>query len=364
MATLNSQATVSECPGLWFEDGNIVIRTTSTQEPLIRTLFKVHKFILSTHCTAFSDLFSGGPQTALEIASERHGDLPIMDLPDDENDVKHFLKALYYPDETQQHLPTSFDGRPKIDGAFPPSYAGVLRLATKYDAQKIRKVVVRALQMQWPMLLSEWNAVQDSYVVPETEALMAGETDLSHIHADPAHAIRLGTDLDVPAILPVAYYDLMSIYELQSPDAAEAGESRQAELSVLTNAELHRLLVGRGALRAWVRQRMIAPLRTVLPHSACALDGACAKTLQAKLGEFRTGLSGGTYACDPVAWLKTASEVCMLGTRDEVACVHCKSAARDCLMGLRYELWTKLPQLFRLDHLVPAGWGQEYEVQF
>jgi hypothetical protein len=85
-----------ESPDLWFDDGNIIIRTV-LHEKRVYTAYKVHKSILVSHSTVFHDLFDG-PQAAFDIASDRYDGLPVIQLPDSPTEVNDFLKALYYPE--------------------------------------------------------------------------------------------------------------------------------------------------------------------------------------------------------------------------------------------------------------------------
>lgn len=84
-----------ESPDLWFDDGNIIIRTV-LNENRAYTVYKVHKSILALHSTVFSDLFDG-PQSAFGVASDQYDGLPVIELPDLPSEVNDFLKALYFP---------------------------------------------------------------------------------------------------------------------------------------------------------------------------------------------------------------------------------------------------------------------------
>jgi hypothetical protein len=70
---------------LWFEDGNVVLETESTQ-------FRVHRSILSTHSVIFRDMFAAPQPAAFE--EELEGCQVVL-LPDSAEDWTHVLKALY-----------------------------------------------------------------------------------------------------------------------------------------------------------------------------------------------------------------------------------------------------------------------------
>jgi hypothetical protein len=85
-----------ECPDLWFDDGNIVIRTFLSDKKAYAAS-KVHKSILASHSNVFHDLFDG-PQVAFDVASDRYDGVPVIDLPDSPSEVNNFLRALYFPE--------------------------------------------------------------------------------------------------------------------------------------------------------------------------------------------------------------------------------------------------------------------------
>jgi hypothetical protein len=84
-----------ENPDLWFDDGNLVIRTVLSDNRAY-TVCKVHKSVLASHSNVFHDLFDG-PQAAFDVASDQYDGLPVIQLPDSPSEVNDFLKALYFP---------------------------------------------------------------------------------------------------------------------------------------------------------------------------------------------------------------------------------------------------------------------------
>jgi hypothetical protein len=85
-----------ESPGLWFDDGNVIIRAVLNHNRAY-IVYKIHKSILILHSNVFRDLFDG-PQAAFDVASDRYDGLPVIQLPDSPSEVDHFLKALYFPE--------------------------------------------------------------------------------------------------------------------------------------------------------------------------------------------------------------------------------------------------------------------------
>jgi len=85
----NPDASISDLtrhPDLWFNDGSIVLSVQTT-------LFRVHRSILSAHCTVFADMFNI-PQPADQSSIEG---CPIVHLPDSAQAFACLLKALYDP---------------------------------------------------------------------------------------------------------------------------------------------------------------------------------------------------------------------------------------------------------------------------
>ncbi|KAI0056175.1 hypothetical protein BV25DRAFT_1762065, partial [Artomyces pyxidatus] len=123
-------------------------------------LCRVHKDILALHCTVFASLFDG-PQDAFDTGSERHGGVPVVDLPDAANDVRDFLKALHFPQETQRHSRITSPVRNGGWNVFPLSNRGIFRLAAKYDATEIAKLLRPLLVEDWPNVLKDWVFLHD-----------------------------------------------------------------------------------------------------------------------------------------------------------------------------------------------------------
>lgn len=72
---------------LWFDDGNLVIQTGLA-------LFRVHKSVLAIHATVFRDMVSF-PTPA---SQETYEGVQLAVFQDDAQDMRHFLRALYFPE--------------------------------------------------------------------------------------------------------------------------------------------------------------------------------------------------------------------------------------------------------------------------
>ncbi|TRM58510.1 hypothetical protein BD626DRAFT_183511 [Schizophyllum amplum] len=126
---------------LWFEDGNLVIAAQSR-------LFRVHKGVISLHAAVMKDMLSV-PQPAEQ---ENLEGVPLVTLPDDECDMEHFLRAMYFP-QTFLMIPSSGAWLRELltdtsERATPLSFdvlLGVLRLSHKYDAPILRTHALRHL---------------------------------------------------------------------------------------------------------------------------------------------------------------------------------------------------------------------------
>lgn len=74
---------------LWISDGNVILTTSAPGR-----LFRVHKGVLSRHSTVFRDMFDM-PQGKDATGSETYEGNPVVYMSDDDEDLAHFLQALY-----------------------------------------------------------------------------------------------------------------------------------------------------------------------------------------------------------------------------------------------------------------------------
>ncbi|KAI0266833.1 hypothetical protein BC834DRAFT_873753 [Gloeopeniophorella convolvens] len=350
---------VRRSPDLWFDDGNIIVRTVVQDKS--QTVYKVHKAVLATHSIVFRELFDG-PQAAFYAASELYDDLPVMELPDPPKETNDFLKALYFPEETQRHRPISSPFFEGIWKGFPFPYVGILHLAVKYEVGHLEKHLLDTLRHAWPQYLFDWDYLQKRTEDLEKVYLRSECFDLSFAHPEPARTVRLATDYDVLDILPVVYYDLVRVHEVIAPNPHEG--FRRADLSVLSADDLRRLTQGRGALRGKFLDGL-ANLLVVLPHDGCKRVPVPGKPWPCHAGlkkwwDAQLGAVAGPSVADPLGWLRETVELCDDIPHDEV-CAGCTRVVKKYLQSVRQELWTSLPEFFGLKGMLPPNWGQEPE---
>jgi len=349
-----------ENPDLWFDDGNLIIRTVLSDNRAY-TVCKVHKSVLASHSNVFHDLFDG-PQAAFDAASDQYDGLPVIQLPDAPSEVNDFLKALYFPAETHRHRPISSPFLEGIWKGFPFKYVGILRLAMKYDVSPLQDQMLDVLRHAWPQYLFDWDYLQKRTEDLEKAYLRRECFDLSFAHPEPARTVRFAMDHNVLDILPVVFYDLIRVHEVIAPNPHEG--FRRADLSVLTAEDLRRLTQGRGALRGKFLDG-IMNLLVVLPHDNCSRVPMPGKPSPCHAGlrkwwDAQLGAVSGPSVADPIGWLREKVGLCDDIPHDDV-CGGCTRVVKKYLQNVREDLWTSLPDFFGLKGLLPPNWGREPE---
>ncbi|KAI0048902.1 hypothetical protein FA95DRAFT_987578 [Auriscalpium vulgare] len=361
-----------QSPDLWLKDGSIIIRTLPKgTHPTKITLFKVHKHLLGLHCSVFATLFDG-PQEALEVGSEQYDGLPIMELPDDPDDVVDFLRALYFPEQTNQHTPIVALPFDKRWTAFPPAYSGILRLGTKYDAPSLKKIASAALKAQWPSTLSAWDGIQWRDTASEPSSCSAY---IQYLHPDSAKVITLASSCGEYDVLTLAYYNLACYIQAIQTLASQGNPC----LSRLSSDHLCKVLLGRAAMNQYMRlavQNISRPSGSpcqgarkpsslplssqkefffsfstpspVLSQAATFTTGRCQESA------CRTWLKNQCisfmYMVDPLSWLLWTRRAFNTDNfiRDYYLCESCHARMVASMSKIRQDFWKRLPSFFGL----------------
>lgn len=219
---------------LWFSDGSIVLRAENT-------LFRVHKSLLARHSGFFHDLFtlpklvakdSSPPHGTKTPSIELSGDIEgcqVLTLYDSAEDVANLLTALVDGPNFGKNDPTDFQ-----------VVSGILRLATKYLVDTLRDKTLSHLGLAWPTTLKGWDARED---IARAEELQAGSSAI-RTYPSPIAVINLAREVDAPALLPSAFYDLSRYHFAQIFDCDSDEPAWRCPLSP---ADMQRLALGKEA---------------------------------------------------------------------------------------------------------------------
>ncbi|KAF5375824.1 hypothetical protein D9757_011187 [Collybiopsis confluens] len=167
----------------WLYDGSIVL----WQE---NSLFRVHQTVLANSSEIFSTLFTL-PQSTNDVQEFIEG-CPIVMLHDRAQDFQDLLNALYNPSHFDD-FPADAELNTILD-----FISGILRLATKYMIQSLRRKCISLFTRTLPATLEECDG-----------RASRGPLTSKHLRSDVImRAIRLAQETDVPTVLPYASYCL------------------------------------------------------------------------------------------------------------------------------------------------------------
>ncbi|KAH7924483.1 hypothetical protein BV22DRAFT_1035082 [Leucogyrophana mollusca] len=256
-------------PILYFADGNIVLSALTSEKK--GTLFRIHKSVLSLHSPVFADMFAL-PEPPSGV-NDAYDGVPLVHLHDDAIHVRELLQTFYQP--TSLNLV-------RYDPNTPDKIRGCLLLAKKYQIKSLYDHLVKHFRADWPQSLQEWDALEEEIGLRLNQFQLADintEFDINYVDdvfPEPASAIRLARELDIPEILPAAFYQLSRLDVTHDRDrwadytgyddfytSLREGE-RSAHWSLLTSEELIHVFLGREGL-----QRFAQSLQWKFRHVAC-----------------------------------------------------------------------------------------------
>ncbi|KLO13582.1 hypothetical protein SCHPADRAFT_852288 [Schizopora paradoxa] len=189
---------------LWFSDGNVVLSAVeeSTGDAIV---FRIHKSSLAKQSKVFESMFKlpQGKNTDGGVVEAYGGlKLPLVRVPDAAEDVEALLEALYDP------LPLF---QKPLFSDTPLRLRRALHMASKYLMDDLRLKLIRIVEYEWPNDLDnmeEKDRIMDD-IIDRHEGFFAVTHWPAHFIPEPAAAIALAEDFDIPTILPFAYYDLL-----------------------------------------------------------------------------------------------------------------------------------------------------------
>lgn len=96
----------------------------------------------------------------------------------------------------------------RSDPNFAADVYGLMTIATKYLVDTICSAVVRHLKEEWPQTLGELIRQKDDIQIKSASWERYVDSNKYRTFPEPASAIQLAADFDIPEILPIAYYVL------------------------------------------------------------------------------------------------------------------------------------------------------------
>lgn len=219
---------------LWFQDGNIILQTTSPSGDEYH-MFKCHQSVLSKHSPVFAGMFEVSNYVCVRRSEEYEG-VSVISIPDAPADVAALLNMLYDPLKMpyRKHHPETIS-----------AIQGPLKLATKYEMAQLRKRFVTMLQVDWPSELSKYDQRRTDLNNPSWHQSGGQDGAWPHLCSDPARVICLAKDCDVKSVLPAAYYELGTAYNPINPDPEYGAFDRPIAKHVLAAEDWQVLMRGR-----------------------------------------------------------------------------------------------------------------------
>ncbi|KAG2363388.1 hypothetical protein BDR07DRAFT_1211299, partial [Suillus spraguei] len=203
-------------------------------------VFRVHKSILSHYSIVFADMLMMPP---VEEA-ETYDDVPLVCLPDNAEEIESLLKAIY--------LPRSPPLYPRLTRCMPRIIYHLLNLSNKYEMNKLRRDIVQQLEADWPTSLAWWDQLEGEIAgLADLDSDAMGCIFSEDPLPDPASAIQLAHECQVPTILPAAFYHLSQLSircQLNKSSSRCRPWRRTANWGLLTAGDLQCLLLGRESL--------------------------------------------------------------------------------------------------------------------
>ncbi len=207
-----------------------------------------------------------------------------------------------------------------MDPNLPIVARGILTVATKYEIHSIRQCIVKRLESDWPQTLRGW------------ENLVASK----RTRLEPAAAIRLATEFDIPSILPAAFYALVQINPEQ--EWSMSGDIvRGARWDMLHAEDYRRYVRGKHNLAVKMKE---------MYNNVFKVDGACCESLtrcRKTLNEACRGDAQDFLLPDPLRIF-----IGSWSAKKLAVCLDCHLSVIINDYKAREELWEGLPEIFQL----------------
>jgi hypothetical protein len=240
-----------------------------------------------------------------------------------------------------------------LDPNTPSSVRHVLALANKYELDHLRNRIVAHLESDWPQSLWEWDQLEGqihlmSMTWGEKHICDTMPRFLDDYLPEPASAIRLAREHDIPTILPAAFYHLsrLSIWSDRHAVRSSAGRKsilidrqQTAEWDILTVTDYICLLKGRAKLSAATKELLRFTLHIEDGHWS---EGRCSTGRRELHEEIREAC---LHTTDLLHTLKLYAARESFGNE---ICDTCSIYIRSDVKMFRDVIWMELPEFFHL----------------
>ncbi|KAJ7612137.1 hypothetical protein FB45DRAFT_843428 [Roridomyces roridus] len=317
-------------PGLWFDDGNIVIQAGNSQ-------FRVHRGILAARSPVFKDMLSF-PQP---LDSELVDGCPLVRLPDVEAEVAVFLRAIFDPD---YFMP--FPANTQFD-----ILQGCLRLSHKYEVEYLRLRALVHLSSRFRTTLSEWDSAYFEYSErpsdrPPSQVISWTFSDITPegMIAEDIAAIQLAREADAHWVLPAAFYRLSSYVAQRHVGLTEVinGTVRNGVPQNLSPTDRTAFLDGHTRQIIASPTNILSFLSDPLDITGCTAPDKCrrGRLLGAQLSRDHLG------DCPSIP-LNVWDEDSWAGFDEEI-CPTCSACLKPIHAAARQTFWDQLPGIYSL----------------
>lgn len=233
-----------------------------------------------------------------------------------------------------------------------------MKIATKYQVDSVTKAITHHIEQQWPRSLRDLLRMKGAIGALRRGPQVAGPSSLVQF-PEPASAIRLATDFNIPSVLPGAYYVLATM------NRESAFALGKAKWTLLDKLDLYRYYAGKSVLAQDFMLKAEAVYDVGFPEGcATVYDGdevweafeeeeqfsSCRRVVAKMERETEQGSHSLfeairlAYSPDPVLkYMKMYDEVSEWGL-----CITCQGKARENIESDLEKLWQRLPEAFDL----------------
>lgn len=204
--------------------------------------------------------------------------------------------------------------------------------------EDVAQAVMNHIKAQWPNNLIDWDIRQAVQSVVRASATFGNFHHFQEKFPDPAASIVFAQEFDLPAILPVAFYQLSSMnVDCQETDLFY----RDLQWRVLDADTLLRLMKGRERIRRYCWDKLFW---SCLDPSGRTYSSGC---YEARISLRKEMVSEPSFVTGQIDCLQLFQNTISTAKNTSSLCPYCKgSGLLAYIKETRAKLWDKLPEYF------------------